>query len=481
MEAPRNFLRILELSGQVYLGLRVASGKGIQSFIRLMGPQERKGWILMEQGIEEWNILGFSEIEGNLYLYGPPFESMPEPFISLLDTPLGSTLPPRLILFVRRLYSLAQASRVPEKLYPEGIFFLKDGRVLILPEQIMQRVLALEPLEQRIAYFESFNHPDLTGQQNCSFFLGAITYRLITGANPYQGTTELSLHTAMRQLPPLPASLQRPGLNEELSEFLHLVLVEKEKPTLAEWVQRIETFSKLPLLSHLTTEEREKKSKEAERFLSERNRTYRRKIFWVRHKTQVILAIFLSLVIGYFAYDVFSNILRPPRTLGLTPEQVVRLFYSSMNTLDHQAMEDCVKGKVGKAYIDEVTQLYVVSRMRMSVEFKSGMVDAETWYRNGHPPIKEGETLYGIAALEVEHEVEQDPKEEDPMKGKSTGPFRFVVRFHRWIPTSPSEGGVRFKGFKIHERVTMQKEGKRWIIGEIQRLHSEPLPPPSVE
>ncbi len=481
MEAPRKNLRILEIGGQVYLGIHVASGKGIQSFIRFFTPQDRKGWILTEKGMEGWDILGFSEVEGDLYLYGPPFESVPEPFTSLLDTPPGSSLPPRWILFIRRLFQWVQSSPAPEKLYPEGIFFIKDGRILILPERIMEKVLALKPLDQRIACFEAFNHPDLRGEPNCSFFLGTITYRLITGANPYEGTTEEALHTEMRELSPLPASLRRPGLNEELSDFLHLVLIGNEKPTLTEWVQRIEAFSKLPLLHSLTDEELEKKHKEAERFLSERTRTHRRRTFWIKHRTRILLAILLVVVGGYFAYDVLSNILRPPRTVGFSPEQVVNLFYSSMNTLDHQAMEDCVKGKVGKTYIDEVTQLYVVSRMRMSVEFKSGMIDAETWYRKGRPPLRQGETLYGIAALSIEQEVEQAPKKEEPMQEKGLDSHRFLVRFHRWIPAPPSEGGVRFKGFQILERVILQKEGKRWIIGEIQRIQSEPLPSPSFE
>lgn len=469
MEAPRKNLRLIEIGGKIYLGVRVAGGKA--SFIRLFSSQDRKGRILMENGIEDWEILGFSEVDGDLYLYGPPFESMPEPFMSLFDTPLGTSIPPRWILFIRRVLSLAQASQVPHKLYPEGIFFLSDGRILILPESIMQRVLAWEPLDQRIATFESFNHPDLRGEQNCAFFLGILTYRLTTGTLPFEGSTEESLHTEMRELPPLPAFLKRPGLNKELSDFLQLVLTSKEKPDLTEWVQKIEYFSKLPLVYSLTNEDIEQKAREAERFLSERTRTHTRRMFWLRYKTRVLLATLVALIGGYFTYDVLSSALRPPRTIGLSPEEVVSLFYTSMNTLDHQAMEECVKGKVGKAYIDEVTQLYVVSRMRMSVEFKSGMIDAETWHRKGRPPLKEGETLYGIASLSIQERTEE----------KESGLYRFLVQFHRWIPVPPSEDGARFKGFQIQERVLLQKEGERWIIVEIQRLTSKPLPPPSFE
>lgn len=192
----------------------------------------------------------------------------------------------------------------------------------------------------------------------------------------------------------------------------------------------------------------------------------------MKHRTQVILAILLTLVGTYFAYDVLSSALRPPRTLGMPPEQVVNLFYSSVNSLDHQAMEDCVKGKAGKAYIDEVTQLYVVSRMRMSVEFKSGMLDAESWYRKGRPPLQEGVTLYGIAELKIQREAGEE---------NTPDVLRFLVQFHRWIPVPPSEGGLRFRGFQMRERVIVQREGERWVIAEIQRLQAEPLPPPSIE
>ena len=472
MEAPQKNLRVIEIGGKSYLGIQVASGKGVQSFIRLFSPQDRKGLILTEKSIEEWEILGFSEVDGNLYLYGPAFESLPEPFTSLFDASPGSSIPPRWVLFIRRLALLGKTSRVPEKLYPEGMFFLKEGEILLLPEKIMQKVLALEPLDQRLLHFDSFNHPDLTGEQNCSFFLATVTYRLITGSPPFTGTTEEELHAEMRYLPPLPASLKRPGLNEELSDFLQLLLTSKEKLSLSEWEKKIEYFSKLPLLYSLTNEELEKKAKQAERFLFERKRTYRQRTFWMKHRTGVILAILLTLVGAYFAYDVLSSVLRPPRTVGMAPEQVVNLFYSSMNTLDHQAMEECVKKKAGKAYIDEVTQLYVVSRMRMSVEFKSGMLDAESWYRKGRPPLQEGVTLYGIAELKIQREVGQE---------NTPDVLRFLVQFHRWVPVPPSEGGLRFRGFQMMERVILKREGERWVIVEIQPLKAEPLPPPSIE
>ena len=481
MEALQKNLRIIEVGGKTYLGIPVARGKGLQSFIRLFSSEDRKGLILTERSIEEWEIVGFSEVDGTLYLYGTPFDSLPEPFTSLLDTPPGFSIPPRWVLFIRRLDLLGKTSKIPEKLYPEGMFFLKKGGILLLPEKLMQKILALEPIDRRIAYFNSFNHPDLTGEENCVFFLATVTYRLITGFSPFVGTTEEELHTEMRYFPPLPATLKRPGLDEELSDFLQLFLIMKEKLSLSEWVQKIEHFSKQPLMHSLTREEMEKKAKETERFLSQRKSSHRRRTFWMKHRTHVILASLLTLVGGYFVYDVLSNALRPPRTVGMPPEQVVNLFYTSMNTLDHQAMEDCVKGKAGKAYINEVTQLYVVSRMRMSVEFKSGMLDAESWYRKGRPPLQEGVTLYGIAELKIDQEVGQDPSKINSRKEKEPEVRQFLVQFHRWVPDPPSEGNLRFRGYQIEERVILQKEGEGWVIVEILPLQATPLPPPSFE
>ncbi|GAB4369185.1 MAG: hypothetical protein Kow009_05860 [Spirochaetales bacterium] len=468
-------LRTIEIGGKFYLGIRVASGKGVQSFIRLVNKEDRKGLILSDTGLDEWDIQGFTELDGELYLYGPSFQSLPEPFIHLFDLPPGTSLPSRWILFIRRLSQLSRTTHLPDKLYPQGMFFLEDGRLLILPEKIMDRVLSLEPLDQRITYFESCNHPDLTGEPNCSFFLAALTYRFCTGKDPYGGSTEEEIHSEMRTLPPVPASLERPGLNEELSEFLQTALTAKEKPSLYEWKERIESLSRQPLLSQLTEEETARKRKEAKRFLAERIRTQKRRNFWMKYKTHVLGLLLISLIGGYFLYDILSNALRPPRTLGMSPEEVVHLFYSSMNTLDHQAMEDCVDGKAGKSYIDEVTRLYVVSRMRMSVEMKNPMIDAETWYRKGRPAIPEGQTLYGIASLSIQQEGQ------DPEKGED-GSKQYRVQFDRWVPLPASmEGRGRFKGFRVEERVTLEKEGKRWVIVEIQPQRSDPLPPPPSE
>lgn len=226
------------------------------------------------------------------------------------------------------------------------------------------------------------------------------------------------------------------------------------------------------MVETLSDTEIDLRRKQAEQFQKETSRTYTRKQFWQKHRTRVIGISILALILGYFGYEALSNALKPPRTLGFTPEQVVHLFYSSMNTLDHLAMEDCVTGEAGKQYINEVIQLFVISRMRMSAEFKNSMIDAETWYKTGRPPIPEGQTLYGIAELEIEKESETEEM------------VHMRVQFEKWVPI-PQRGeegepqnlnfADRFKGFRIEERVTLEKKKSRWVITEIQRLSDSPL------
>jgi hypothetical protein len=467
-----NYIREIEVGGQNYLGICVASGKGVQTFVRMFSLSERTGFIAGETGIDPWTIQGFSEVEGSLYLYGPLLEEIPESFLSLLELPAASILPPRFVLFTRRLAAYFKEGLTYEKLYPQGIFFFSDGRTLFLPEPILQKSLALKPVEERLRFYEPYNHPDLTGEENASFFLGCIAYRLLTGHLPYQAESEETLHTHMRELPPLPVSLARPGIREEVSSFIQQSLIGKEKPSLSLWVEKMEAWSKIPLVETLSDTEIDLRRKQAEQFQKETSRAYTRKQFWQKHRTRVIGISILALILGYFGYEALSNALKPPRTLGFTPEQVVHLFYSSMNTLDHLAMEDCVTGEAGKQYINEVIQLFVISRMRMSVEFKNSMIDAETWYKTGRPPIPEGQTLYGIAELEIEKESETEEM------------VHMRVQFEKWVPI-PQRGeegepqnssfADRFKGFRIEEQVTLEKKKSRWVITEIQRLSDSPL------
>ena len=471
MKDPK-YTREIEVGGRKYLGICVASGRGVQTFVRMFSLSERTGFIVGETGMDPWTIQGFSEVETSLYLYGPLVGEIPESFLYLLETSVTSTLPPKFVLFTRRLAAYFKEGHTYEKLYPQGIFFFSDGRTLFLPEPILQKSLALKPAEERFRFYEPYNHPDLTGEENASFFLGCIAYRLLTGSLPYWAESEETLHTHMRELPPLPASLARPGIREEVSSFIQQALTGKEKPPLSLWVEKVEAWNRTPLIETVSDTEIDLRRKQAVQFQKETSRAYTRRQFWQKHRTRVIGISILALILGYFGYEALSNALKPPRTLGFTPEQVVHLFYSSINTLDHQAMEDCVTGEAGKQYINEVIQLFVISRMRMSVEFKNSMIDAEIWYKTGRPPIPEGQTLYGIAELEIEKESETE----------ETAQMR--VQFDRWVPVPQriEEGepqnlsfADRFKGSRIEERVTLEKKKSHWVITEIQRLSDSPL------
>ncbi|MFQ3621806.1 MAG: hypothetical protein SNJ78_12785, partial [Spirochaetales bacterium] len=425
-----------------------------------------------ESSIEEWEVRGFTELEGDLYLYGALFKELPFPLLDLLKSPPVTTFPPKFLLLLSRLALLAEKGLLPRKMYPEGIFFINDGRILILNEGIMEKALSLLPLAERLKLWEPFNHPNLEKEANTSFFLASLLYQLFTGTAPFEGSTEEDIHTRICFLPPLPLLFARMGVRQDFSDFLQQILTNQRTVSLVVFKHTIQEFSQSPLLQTLSYQEQETLQRKASEFLASRGRMHKRRNFWQRNRSRVALGVVLTILLGFFTYDYLSHALRPPRTKGMSAEEVVVLFYTSLNTLDHQAMEDCVAKKVGKSYIDEVMNLYVISRMRMSVELRSNMIDADTWYRKGKPPLSERETLYGIANLTVLR---------SPSSKEDTETYR--VEFHYWkpVPVQPNQGdstsNIRFQGWYITDTVSLRKEKERWIIFEIQRISSTPITP----
>ncbi|MFQ3621461.1 MAG: hypothetical protein SNJ78_11030, partial [Spirochaetales bacterium] len=87
-------VRQISIGGDSFLGIALAQGKGVQAFLRMLGSAERKGFLVGESSIEEWEVRGFTELEGDLYLYGALFKELPFPLLDLLKSPPVTTFPP---------------------------------------------------------------------------------------------------------------------------------------------------------------------------------------------------------------------------------------------------------------------------------------------------------------------------------------------------------------------------------------------------
>jgi hypothetical protein len=165
----------------------------------------------------------------------------------------------------------------------------------------------------------------------------------------------------------------------------------------------------------------------------------------------VLIVAALAAAVGVFSGTVLRNLLKPRSTRGLSPQQVVETFYRSVNSLDHERMQDCVTGRAGKQLIDQVINVYVISRVNQGYEGRSLIRSAEEWDRAGRPAVRPPESVFGITDLVVQ-----------PLPDGAEPSFR--VRYRFWTP-DPDQGTV---SREVQERVFLRRQGGAWVIFRIE-------------
>jgi hypothetical protein len=453
LELPAKALR----EGREVLAIPIGASRNQFALTKLSGLRTSPGFRVAPPRVEEWYLEGFFTLEERLALYGSwePGALLEE----ILDRSAEDFLP-----FLIRLLEalLALGERRPESLQTDAVRFLEDGAVLLLPPEVMKQVRALLPPEHRLATYELLNHPDLTGSEaRLGFSIAALLYRLIGGEYPFRAPTEEEVRHRARHLSLVPLALLRPGLKEEVSAAVAAGLgrSREEAPSLERWLQLIRRWQAQGLYRALSEEERRRLEEQARRQDERASRSFRRRVFWQKHWKTVLVAAVAACAVGIFSATILKNLLKPRSTRGYGPARVVETFYRSINSLDHERMRDCVTGRAGKQLIEQVINVFVISRVNLGYEGRSHLIAADEWDRSGRPDLQAPDAVFGITDLVIREE-----------RG---GPQpRFLVSYTRWLPQSAGEprGGSGSVGLPARERVHLRQKGGYWVIDRIEAL-----------
>ncbi len=434
--------------GRPVLAIPVGLGRNEFVLAKLRGLRTSPGFRVGADGVHERFLEGFYQEEGRLYLYGPW-----EPGVTLeeaLET--GEALP-----YLRRLArALAElGDRRPQELATDAVRFLEDGAVELLSPEVMRQVRAILPEEHRLRTFEALNHPDLRDQpaRGLSYCLAAMLYRQLRGEYPFAAPSIGETRRRTRELRLAPLSLSRPEVRAEVSEAVMdgLGRGSGKPPTPEHWTELLGEWEAGGLFRQLPEEEARALAARARREQQQAARSYRRRVFWQRHWKTVLVVAVIAAAVGILSGTVLRNLLKPRSTRGLSPLQVVESFYRGVNSLDHERMQDCVTGRAGKQLIQQVINVYVISRVNLGYEGRSLIRSAEEWDRAGRPAVRPPESVFGITDLEVQ-----------PLSGPPSPSFRVSYRF--WTP-DPDQGTV---AREVREQVFLREQGGAWVIFRIE-------------
>jgi hypothetical protein len=466
--------------GVKHLAVQVGDTAKGRALTRILALKTSPGWRVHGGEVREWRFEGLAEKDGAPLLYGPHVAG--RPLVTVLDLPLPAALA-CLSRLVQALRLLAER-RIPWfTLQTDSVIFEDPDGVLFLPPDVMREIRDLNSFAQRRDTYESINHPDLKGEALASFSIAALLYRISTGRFPFTGRDAEEIHEQARKLEIDAPSGIVPELDPELSALVMAGLGKSRRGTvpLAEWSERLDAWQKKELFRVLPPGEKEKALHEAESREQASGKSFRRRMFWEKNWKIIGVIVIAAAVAAAGAGSILRNMLAPRITRGYAPQKVVETFYDSMNSLDHQSMQSCVIGRAGQGEINEVTVLYVTSRVTQGYQGKSTIVSAADWDKRGRPKLESPSSLFGVTGLSVTKE-----------QGEPAPVFR--AQYDLWNPAQPADvpGGLattggapaqaapKSEGHRVTDRVWLKQDKGDWVIYRIDRLRQDPLPPPAL-
>lgn len=457
-------LILVERGGDEYLGVDTGIPSNSPSLRKLAGQQRQTGWLVRGGEVERWRPLGFVERDGRVHVYGPFVRGR------FLTDVLDDDSIDRLAVLetvAAALGALEREGAAAFAFHTRTIVVLEGGGVLVMPPDIMQAIREHQDYAERIARMERFNHPDRKPEDNTGFAVAAAAYYVITGSYPFDSKDEEELHARVRAASPIPASYRDVTVRDEVSSRLQTELTTPDAGTsAADWVETLREWRTAGVRTTLSDEERERREQAAAQGIERLEKRFRRSEAVRKKGRTVLIAAVIVIIVGTIPGTIIRNALAPRATAGFPPAEVVRAFYTSINSLDHMTMEDAVVDDAGKALIREVTNLFVMDRQRMGYEMESGFVDAQQWRDTGMPTLSAGKTPYGVANLQI---VAMEAPE---------GERRYEARYERWLPDyeqAEVTGRAGITGRRIVDIVSLRQDREDWVIYDIDRQSEEEI------
>ena len=450
-----------------FLGFKISSSSRPDVTVVRQERTRETGYIVRGSVIEEWQVAGRHEYRGR-YIIGPWLAGRS------LESRLDDSGPAMLAL-IGRVVAALRAARTQgieiDEIDASAVYLLDDGGVLLLPGSISSRQRACISEAERRRGYEEINHPIWKGEANLCFSAAVLAYRAVSGEHPFRMHDEElpleELRQRMRTGDFIPLRYAAPAVAADgFDELDQALATEDQSPGLEKMAELVHLLKGNLEAGETSSADRVRREGEAERLRRRLTRKRRAEGFLRRNRVRLIVGALILAVVGSVAGTIIGNALEPPVTRGMSPEEVTRLFYTSMNSFDHMTMEDCVAGDAGKGYIREAMNLYVISRMRQGYEQgRNPYVDVQKWIDAGRPPIDPEQALYGIGDLEI----------------RQDGEAQFTVSYEKWIPNTPDTPDAvpenDYLGEKIVERVTLEQLKGVWRIVRIESLEREPLDP----
>ena|GEM_PF-3718220 len=414
----------------------------------LQGKRE-SGYLYKDGKLSEWYWQGFTQQNGNRYIYFEPLKLLHlEALFTLEKTEL-----------LKRISDIAELLKIVncKRFIPQdALYLIEGGGVLLLSFSIMELQNTGKNSDQVESTYEKWVRPGFRDEKISVYQMASYIYHYITKEAPLENPDARD-----DSYKPVPINLYPGKLNPKAGVWIQKVLNAKETDEIQDISTWIEEFK--VLRNDFFIENPIDTSVKLESYLASREKRVKKKRF-LRKRGNILLASAVSLVtiIAVLA-SILSNVLAPPATVGLLPEEMLALYYQSQNTLDSELLADCLDRGVKSEAENMVTYLFVTSRTRMAYEQNDGLVSAQEWLDQGKPEVDPTSMIFGITDLEIT-QLDEDT---------------FLAEYNLWSPSSGEEPdddeaytGNIVDQTSIKEELDVRLKKDYWLITEIRRIDS---------
>jgi len=438
----------IEVNNKISLAVSSNLTSKIYKQISIQDLLSKPGILIQNNIISDWICRESLEKDGKLIFPGQFYKGQ-----TLADTDLNVEI---LINLVSAFQIIIKENLPVTGIYTPGIFILSNNSILLFPPNLINYVKKQLTDQESMEYWQPYNHPNISGKEQFSFATAVLSYKLLTGELPYTGNSLPELREKMRISKALDIKLMAPGLYENIADLINKSLSLKEAD-LDRWLETLTDWKKQGAIKQIDKTEFQNIKKIAEKKQKQLEKKFDRYRFLSRNwKTiGIILIVFAGLTL--FSLGPIKNAMKPPITLNMDAIEVVNFYYQSYSDMNVEDMEDCLQKGIGKKDINEITQMYVISKVRTGYEGKSGLVSAQDWSDGLITKLSEGEQIAGIANLNITY------------LGDSTFQAKYIRWFTELLTENDSTEILKPKKVIYTDILTLEKIKDIWTIVKLDR------------
>lgn len=404
---------------------------------------------LYKQGLPEGTIIYFDDLQAGSHTVWKPniwTEYMGEMALTgpyLEGSAFESILSDSFQAVIHKLRKLISAYAYAEELSlqlpapgQESVYFLQDGSIFFVPHNL---AYSFEPDGSQLPHI----HTDHDHSPCCQFSILSLCTRLLSGTmqqntDPYEG---------------IKPHYYQPGLPGEISEQINQSLLKKTNLDSEQIDGILETISQLSAQQqfHLPPEESPK--------LQTAIRVHRIKTRIsqiINKKRSKIYTSGILLAAILFLY--FSGLGTPLPEQNFSthgPEEIVRLYYESFNSLDHQTMDSITFGRTARNEIRSILQIDLADKTNRGHTARASIISPQDYLEGLIPdPFQ---NIFGITDISIQE------------RSRSTNSAEYYVEATQWAPAEISMSEVQ--NAEEYERIMLQSPDIRRIRrGDYLRL-----------